>query len=316
MTDAAVAVDLDHSLDIHTDFTTEVTLDVVVVFDFLTELGYFLLGQILGAGIGIDTGYLEDLLGGGSANAVNIGQSDLYALCVRNINACNTSHIDFPLSLSLSLFMLGVLTDYHDTTLALDNFALFANFLDGWLNLHFVTIPFLFGTPSDAALGQVIDRDLDGYLITGQNPYIVHSELARNMGIYDVSVGKLYLEMCIGQRFQYHSLELYNIILRQKNPSSLIYDTVLKIRRFRQPSAEASVGHNRGIASPLRQDRSDMLYLFAFRLFKTPSLAVGKEQIPVLFPDNQIQAVFVMSAKRRHDPSDVGAHSVESTLVK
>ena len=189
MTDAAVAVDLDHSLDIHTDFTTEVTLDVVVVFDFLTELGYFLLGQILG----------EDLLGGGSANAVNIGQSDLYALCVRNINACNTSHIDFPLSLSLSLFMLGVLTDYHDTTLALDNFALFANFLDGWLNLHFVTIPFLFGTPSDAALGQVIDRDLDGYLITGQNPYIVHSELARNMGIYDVSVGKLYLEVCVRQ---------------------------------------------------------------------------------------------------------------------
>jgi len=233
VTDAAVAVDLDHSLDIHTDFTAEVTLDVVVVFDLLTELGDFLLGQILGAGIGIDTGYLEDLLGGGSADAVNIGQSDLYALCVRNINACNTSHIDFPLSLSLSLFMLGVLTDYHDTTLALDNFALFANFLDGWLNLHFVTIPFLFGTPSDAALGQVINRDLDGYLITGQNPYIVHSELARNVGIYDVSVGKLYLEVCVRQRFQYHSLELYNIILRQKNPSSLIYDTVLKIRRFR-----------------------------------------------------------------------------------
>lgn len=59
-----------------------------------------------------------------------------------------------------------------------------------------------------------------------------------------------------------------------------------------------------------------MLYLFAFRLFKTPSLAVGQEQIPVPFPNNQIQAVFVMSAKRRHNPSDVGAHSVESTLVR
>jgi len=197
VTDAAVAVDLDHSLDIHTDFTTEVTLDVVVVFDFLTELGYFLLGQILGAGIGIDTGYLEDLLGGGSANAVNIGQSDLYALCVRNINACNTSHIDFPLSLSLSLFMLGVLTDYHDTTLALDNFALFANFLDGWLNLHFVTIPFLFGTPSDTTLCQIVNGDLNGHLIARQYPYIVHSEFARNMGIHDVSVRKLYLEMCV-----------------------------------------------------------------------------------------------------------------------
>jgi len=59
-----------------------------------------------------------------------------------------------------------------------------------------------------------------------------------------------------------------------------------------------------------------MLYLFAFRLFKTPSLAICQEQISVLFPDNQIQAIFVMSAKRRHDPSDIGAHSVESTLVR
>lgn len=59
-----------------------------------------------------------------------------------------------------------------------------------------------------------------------------------------------------------------------------------------------------------------MLYLFAFRLFKTPSLSVAEEQISVLFSDNQIQAVSVMSAKRRHDPSDVGAHSVESTLVR
>ena len=316
MTDAAVAVDLDHSLDVHTDFTTEVTLDVVVVFDLFTELCNLFFSKVLSAGIGVDSGYLEDLLSRGSADAVNIGQSDLYALCVRNINACNTSHIDFPLSLSLSLFMLGVLTDHHDTTLALNNFALFANLFDGWLNLHFVTIPFLFGTPSDAALGQVIDRDLDGYLITGQNPYIVHSELARNVGIYDVSVGKLYFEMCVGQRFQYHSLELHNIILRQKNPSSLIYDTVLKIRRLAEPSAQAPIGHNRRVAPPLRQDRSDMLYLFALRLFKTPSLAVGEEEVFPVLSDHEIEAILVMSAKRRHDPSDIEAHSVESTLVR
>ena len=136
------------------------------------------------------------------------------------------------------------------------------------------------------------------------------------MGVHDVSVGKLYLEMCVRQRFQYHSLELYNIILRQKNPSSLIYDTVLKIRRFSQPPAKAPVGHVRGIAPPFRQDRSDMLYLFAFRLFKTPSFAIREEQIAVLFPDRKVQAIFVVSAKGPHDPSDEGAHSVESTLVK
>ena len=59
-----------------------------------------------------------------------------------------------------------------------------------------------------------------------------------------------------------------------------------------------------------------MLYLFAFRLFKTPSLTVGKEQVVLLFPDHKIQAVFVMSAKGRHDPSDQGTHSVESTFVR
>jgi hypothetical protein len=212
--------------------------------------------------------------------------------------------------------MLGVLTDYHDTTLALDNFALFANFLDGWLNLHFVTIPFLFGTPSDAALGQVIDRDLDGYLITGQNPYIVHSELARNMGVHDVSVGKLYLEVCVRQRLQHDSLELYNIILRQKNPSSLIYDTVLKIHRFPEPPTETPIGHDRGVAPPFGPDRSDMLYLFAFRLFKAPSLAVAEKQVTVLFLNRKVQATFVVSAKGYDDPSHEGAHSVESTLVR
>ena len=34
--------------------------------------------------------------------------------------------------------MLGVLADYHDFTMSLDNLALFANFLDGRLNFHFL----------------------------------------------------------------------------------------------------------------------------------------------------------------------------------
>ena len=59
-----------------------------------------------------------------------------------------------------------------------------------------------------------------------------------------------------------------------------------------------------------------MLYLFAFRLFKAPSFAVDKEQIAVLLPDNEIQTPVIVSAEGRHDPSDEGAHSVDSTLVK
>ena len=47
------------------------------------------------------------------------------------------------------------------------------------------------------------------------------------MGINDVSVGKLNLEVRIRQCFKNNTLELYYIILRQKNPSSSIYDTLL-----------------------------------------------------------------------------------------
>ena len=123
--------------------------------------------------------------------------------------------------------MLRVLAYYHDATLALDDFALFANLFYGWLNLHFVTIPFLFSTPGDSTLCKVIDGNLNGYLISRQYPYIVHSEFARNVGINDVSVGKLNLEVRIRERLKYNTLELYNIILRQKNPSSSIYDTFI-----------------------------------------------------------------------------------------
>ena len=66
----------------------------------------------------------------------------------------------------------------------------------------------------------------------------------------------------------------------------------------------------------LRQDRSDMLNLFAFRPFKSSSLTIGKKQITVLFPKDKIETSLVMSAKRRHDRSDVEAHSVESTFVR
>ena len=95
--------------------------------------------------------------------------------------------------------MLGVFANDHNLALALNNFAFFANFLDGWLNLHSVTIPFLFGAPGNATLGQVIDRNLDSHLVTRQNPYIVHSEFARNVGCYDVSVRELNLEVCVRQ---------------------------------------------------------------------------------------------------------------------
>ena len=44
--------------------------------------------------------------------------------------------------LTLALLVLGVLADYHNLAVALDNLALFANSFDGRLNFHYI-IPFL-----------------------------------------------------------------------------------------------------------------------------------------------------------------------------
>ena len=104
----------------------------------------------------------------------------------------------------------------------------FADLLNGWFHLHCVsTIPFLlilqlFCSPGDASLGQVVDRNLDGYSVTRQYSDIVHSELSRDMSRYYMLVGKLYLEGRVGQCLNYSTLKFDNIILWQNNPSSAI----------------------------------------------------------------------------------------------
>ena len=121
--------------------------------------------------------------------------------------------------------MLGVFADNHYFAFSLDDFALFANLLYGWFNFHFIipTLSFLLCTPGDSALGQVINRNLNGHAVTGQNSNIVHSQLSRDMSRYDMLIGKLYLEGRVGKCFHNCAFKLYYIILRQNNPSSAIY---------------------------------------------------------------------------------------------
>ena len=121
--------------------------------------------------------------------------------------------------------MLGVFADNHYFAFSLYDFALFANLFYGWFNLHLITptLSFLLCTPGNASLGQVVDRNLDGYAVTGQYSDIVHTKLSGNMGRYDVPIRKLDLEGCVGQRLNHFTLKFDNIILRQNNPSSAVF---------------------------------------------------------------------------------------------
>ena len=63
MAQAAVAANLNQTLDIQADLTAQVTLDVVVALDDFTQLSSLFFGQVLNAGIRIDTGLSQDLVG-------------------------------------------------------------------------------------------------------------------------------------------------------------------------------------------------------------------------------------------------------------
>ena len=117
--------------------------------------------------------------------------------------------------------MLGVIANNHYFAFSLNDFALFANLLYGWFNLHFITptLSLLLCTPSDASFGQVIDRDFYGNAVTGQNSDIVHSKLSRDMSRYDMLIGKLYLEGRIGQCLNNDTFKLDYIILRHYSSS-------------------------------------------------------------------------------------------------
>ena len=77
----------------------------------------------------------------------------------------------------------------------------------------------LFRTPGDTALFQVVNGNLNGYLVTGQNFDIIHTQLTRNMRRYDVLIGKLDLEGCIGQCLNDYAFKFNYIIFSQNNPS-------------------------------------------------------------------------------------------------
>ena len=90
VTEATVAADLHQAGNVLTLLTTEVALDREVSINVITHLGDLILGEIAHVGAGINAGLGADLGSGGTANAVDVGKSDLNALLTREVDAVNT----------------------------------------------------------------------------------------------------------------------------------------------------------------------------------------------------------------------------------
>ena len=73
----------------------------------------------------------------------------------------------------------------------------------------------LLASPGDPAMGQIVRRHLNGYLVTGQDLNKVHSELAGNVCQNGVSVTDIYIEHSIRQRICNDALNLDYVVFCQ-----------------------------------------------------------------------------------------------------
>src|SRR3954451_8130506 len=90
---ALVGADLDLAADVGLDLSTEVALDLEVGFDRVAETDQLGVPQLVDADVRVDPGRREELLGAGTADAVDVGECDLDALVAREIHTNEACHV-------------------------------------------------------------------------------------------------------------------------------------------------------------------------------------------------------------------------------
>ena len=178
--------------------------------------------------------------------------------------------------LALSLLVLRILTNDHDTAFAANNLALFAHGLHGRSYFHslkpsfqrFVSFPErLLTAPGDPASGQVIRGHLHRDLVAWQDPDEIHSKFSGNVRQNRVSVSNVNLERRIGQSF-YHNTFHFNHIGFCQTLSLLVRLDFLAVSR--EGPAKFTVGDFffafdlAGKTVVICRHKQHMLALFAF----------------------------------------------------
>lgn len=77
MAQATVTTKVHKALDVHGNFLAQVSLDLVILVDALSDPGDFSFSELVSSSVEIDRGFRQYLLRGGPADTVNIGQRNL-----------------------------------------------------------------------------------------------------------------------------------------------------------------------------------------------------------------------------------------------
>jgi hypothetical protein len=96
MTQTAVAAKVHQTLDVHGNFTTQVTFDAVFSIDSFTDLKYFSIRQLIYATIVSNADLRYDLTSKFRSNPVDVLKRNDYALVRRDVDASDTCHVCSP----------------------------------------------------------------------------------------------------------------------------------------------------------------------------------------------------------------------------
>jgi hypothetical protein len=138
MANTTVAVDCLKALEILLQFAAKVALDrVLVLGDDLDDPVQLLIRQRLGADVRADLSLLEDELGPGGPDAVNVREGGFNPLVTGNIDTEKARHGAYFRVLALTLFKAGVfLVNDVDAALPTDNLAVRSAAFDRGANFH------------------------------------------------------------------------------------------------------------------------------------------------------------------------------------
>jgi hypothetical protein len=132
MTNANIAVDVFQALNVCRNFTAKITLD----WSSLNERADFIqlcFSELIGAGIGVNTGLSKNLLALGEADAEYVGQADLDPFVGRNRCSGDTWHMVW---LALALLVAWILAENTHNTVPTDDSAVFAALFYRWGYSH------------------------------------------------------------------------------------------------------------------------------------------------------------------------------------
>ena len=143
--------------------------------------------------------------------------------------------------LALALFVTWVLTNDHDASVATNDLALIADFLDAGVYLHDVSFSLssypragggryfavaqagrgLLVAIDNASAGEVVGTQLYDDLVLGEDSDVVLAHLARNVGKNLMAVGQLHAEHGVGQRFDNRAFDLDDAVFLGHSLTSL-----------------------------------------------------------------------------------------------